>query len=56
MCNEKPIISFMKGMAVGLVVATGATVILFSNKKAVSKMKHLANNTHDNISTMFKMN
>lgn len=52
---ENPIFSFMKGMAIGLVVAAGATMLVFSNKKAVKKMKNIANDTHDNISTMFNM-
>lgn len=52
--NSKPISSVLKGMVVGAALATVAMVI--TSKAATQKVKKFAENTADNVSTMFKMN
>lgn len=45
----------IKGIAVGLTVGALATMVL-SNNKSAKKLKKTAENTADNITSMFKLN
>ncbi len=53
--NNNSFSSAIKGLALGLTVGTIATMI-FSNDLATKKLKKTAENTAENITSMFKMN
>ena len=54
MNNNKSFSSAIKGLALGVTVGTIATMILSSNK-STKKIKKAAENTVENISSLFKM-
>ncbi len=53
--SNKSFGSAVKGMALGLAIGSLATMVLSSNK-ATGKLKKTAENTAENISSLFKMN
>ena len=53
--NKKPICYFIKGMVVGMAVASCGLIALCHNKKAIKKMHCFTSKACDNMSTMFKM-
>ena len=55
MNSNKSLSSAIKGLALGITVGSIATMIL-SNDKTTKKFKKTAENTVENISSMFKIN
>ncbi len=51
--NSKPLSNILKGMIAGVTLATIAMVI--TSKACTQKVKKFAQNTAENVSTMFKM-
>ena len=55
MNTKKSFSSAIKGLTLGLAIGTLATMVL-SSSKSTNKLKKTAENTAENISTLFKMN
>ena len=53
--NNKTVSNIVKGMAMGIALGSVATMVITNRKDLTKKIKKVAENTTDGVSSMFKM-
>lgn len=56
MNTNKSSLGIIKGMFIGAIAGVGVTMLVTNQKGIKNKVKKTAQNTIDNVSSMFKMN
>lgn len=53
--NNKTVSNIVKGMAMGIALGSVATMVITNRKDLTKKIKKVAENTTDGVSSIFKM-